>query len=102
MELTRLINHENAIVVDLRKQDEFNNGHILNSKNVPVDQFSDREKELETYKTRTVILCCNMGNDSPRIARILNQKGFENVYCLKGGIQSWRSASLPLNRDNES
>ena len=102
MEATRLINHDNAIVIDLRKQDDFNNGHILNAINYPVDTLKDQENNLESYKDKPVILYCNTGVDSPRVARMLIQKGFERLYCLKGGLQAWKSASLPLNRNSNS
>lgn len=100
-EATRLMNHENAIVIDLRKQEDFENGHILNALNFPVDSITDQDKNLEPYKSRPVILCCNSGTVSPRIARVLLHKGFDKLYCLKGGLQAWRSASLPLNRIGE-
>jgi rhodanese-related sulfurtransferase len=99
MEATRLINHENAVVVDLRKPEEFKNGHILNAKNFPADKLVEKEKELDLYKPKNIILCCNTGTDSTHAIRMLTQKGFEKLYCLKGGLQAWRNASLPLNRD---
>jgi rhodanese-related sulfurtransferase len=102
MEVTRLINHENAVVIDLRKQEEFESGHILNAKNFLADKLIEQGKELDLYKPKVVILCCNTGTDSTRVARMLMQKGFEKLYCLKGGLQAWRSASLPLNRNIET
>ena len=102
MEATRLINHDNATVIDLRKQDAFKNGHILNAINYPVDSLKEREKNLESYKDKTVILYCNTGTETPRVARMLIQKGFEKIYCLKGGLQAWKNASLPLNRNSDS
>lgn len=102
MEATRLINHDNATVIDLRKPDDFNNGHILNAINYPVDSMKEQEKNLEPYKDKTVILYCNTGMESPRIARLLMQKGFNKLYCLKGGLQAWKSANLPLNRNSDS
>ncbi len=101
-EATRLINHENAVVVDLRKQEDFKSGHILNAKNFPADTLNEHEKELDLYKPKVVILCCNTGIDSTRVARILIKKGFEKLYCLKGGLQAWRSANLPLDRTIET
>ena len=98
LEATRLMNHENATIIDLRKQEDFNSGHILNALNIPADSITEQEKKLEPYKSNPVILCCNTGTESPRVARQLMHKGFGKLYCLKGGIQAWRSASLPLNR----
>jgi len=64
--------------------------------------LEEREKELDLYKAKVVILCCNTGIDSTRVARILIRKGFEKLYCLKGGLQAWRSANLPLDRNRKT
>jgi len=98
-EVTRLINHENAKVLDLRSPDEFEKGHIINSVNLVASALEGSEKELGKYKDKTVVLCCGQGQESIRIARILKMKGFEKLYCLKGGIIAWQSANLPLTKN---
>ena len=98
-EVTRLINHENAEVLDLRSAEEFEKGHIINSVNLAAATLEEKQKELEKYKDKTVILCCNQGQESIRIARILKMKGLEKLFCLKGGIAAWRNANLPLTKN---
>ena len=98
-EVTRLINHENADVLDLRSSEEFERGHIINSVNLVASGLEESEKELGKYKGNTVVLCCGQGQESIRIARILRMKGFEKLYCLKGGITAWQSANLPLTKN---
>ena len=95
-EATRLMNHEKGIVLDLRKEDDFNFGHILNAINIPEENISEQKEKWSKYNNRPVILCCKHGNASPRIARLLKQEGLEKLYFLKGGLQSWRQANLPL------
>jgi rhodanese-related sulfurtransferase len=97
-EVTRLINHENANVLDLRSSDEFEKGHIINSVNFVASVLEGSEKELGKYKDKTVVLCCGQGQESIRVARILKMKGFEKLYCLKGGITAWQNANLPLTK----
>ena len=58
----------------------------------------EREKELEKFKNKTVVICCGQGQESTRIARSLKMKGFEKLYSLKGGINSWQNANLPLTK----
>jgi len=99
MEATRKMNHEKAILLDMRPVKDFAEGHILNSLNIPVEKLSDQQNELIKYKDRPLILCCKIETDSIRAARLLKQQGFDQLYCLKGGLQTWRSASLPLIRD---
>jgi rhodanese-related sulfurtransferase len=102
MEATRLINHENAMLVDLRNQADYASGHILNARNIPATELAERLKELHKYKQQPVILCCNNGSESGRAARLMMQGGFEKIFCLKGGLHAWRSANLPLTRDSAS
>ena len=97
-EVTRLINHENAEVLDLRTAEEFEKGHIINSVNLAASTLEEKQKELEKYKDKTVILCCKQGQESIRVARILKMKGLEKLFCLKGGIAAWQNANLPLTK----
>ena len=98
-EVTRLINHENVEILDLRSAEDFANGHILNSVNLVAAALDEKQKELEKYKDKTVILCCNQGQESVRVARTLKMKGIEKIYCLKGGIIAWQNANLPLTKN---
>jgi rhodanese-related sulfurtransferase len=98
-EVTRLINHENAEVLDLRSAEEFEKGHIINSVNLAAATLEEKQKELEKYKDKTVILCCNRGQESIRVARIFKMKGLEKLFCLKGGIAAWQNANLPLTKN---
>jgi len=98
-ELTRLINHENAAVIDIRNAQDFNNGHIIHSRNFPEAEIGSREKEMEKFRSKVVVLCCSSGLNSGRVARKLKTSGFEKIYSLKGGIQAWQNATLPLTTE---
>ena len=98
-EVTRLINHENAEILDIRSPEEFEKGHIINAVNIEVKSLGERETELEKYKDKPLIICCGQSHDSARVARSLKMKGFEKLYTLKGGISAWQNASLPLTRE---
>ena len=69
-EVTRLINHEDAAVLDLRAAVDFENGHIINAINIDAAKLAEREKELEKYKDKTVVICCGQGQESIRVARV--------------------------------
>ena len=97
-EVTRLINREDARVVDIRPRKEFENGHIIDAVNISVDQLGDQIDKLKRYKDNGIIFCCASGSVSPKEARKLMNEGFEKVYCLKGGILSWQNANLPLTK----
>jgi rhodanese-related sulfurtransferase len=97
-ELTRMMNQDNAIVLDVRSEEDFNTGHILNAKNIPEKEIDSKDKEIDKFKDKPVIAYCSMGTVSPKVARLLKTKQIENIYILKGGLQSWTSANLPVTR----
>ena len=95
---TRLINHEDAVIIDLRSDGEFRQGHIVNALNIPESQLSDRLGKLNKYRARPIITACRTGQISVKASGKLVADGFEKVYTLNGGILAWEGASLPLTR----
>lgn len=100
-EATFLMNREGAMVLDVRAGAEYQGGHILNAVNIPDGELASRQKELDTYRSKPVITCCQNGALSARVARLLRAGGFERLYCLRGGLAAWRNANLPLTRDTD-
>jgi rhodanese-related sulfurtransferase len=99
--VTRLINREDAQVVDIRTDKEFADGHIIDAIHIHVDQLATQLDKLKKYKEKGVIFCCTGGSVSVKEARKLMNEGFEKVYCLKGGILSWQQANLPLTKGSK-
>ncbi|CAK0769296.1 phage shock protein E [Gammaproteobacteria bacterium] len=98
LEATGLISHQNALVLDVREENEFKEGHVLNSIHIPAGKLSDRGKELEKHRERPVIVVCQSGNRSGRASSFLHKQGFSSIYNLDGGLVAWRSANLPLTQ----
>ena len=94
--LTALVNRDNALVVDLRLQADFEKGHIPGSKSVQLSQFDPENKQLAAARSLPVVLVCKAGQASADAARRLRKAGFERVYVLDGGIGAWQQADLPL------
>lgn len=92
----RLINHEDAVLVDIRSEAEFRQGHILNSMHIPLNDLPKHLKKLQAYKDRPIIALCRTGQRSQSAGATLRKHGFEKVYSLKGGLVAWENASLPL------
>ncbi|MEJ2127253.1 MAG: rhodanese-like domain-containing protein [Woeseiaceae bacterium] len=92
-EAVSLINND-AIVVDLRNAEAYARGHIVNSKNIPFDEFAARKDTLNTSKP--VIAVCDSGMTSTKAVSMLRQAGFESAYGLKGGMSGWSQAGLPV------
>lgn len=97
-EATQLINHEDAVVLDIRDDNEFYSGHIVNSIHVPLGFLKDRIPELEEHKAKPIIVGCRSGSRSAKACSVLKKQGFESVYNLKGGMMAWQHANLPLTK----
>ena len=98
-EATRLINKEDAIVVDLRQRDDFRKGHIAGSVNLlPAEIKANNVGELEKHKDKPVIVTDGSGMQATESASALLKAGFEKVFVLKEGIAGWSGENLPLVR----
>jgi rhodanese-related sulfurtransferase len=95
-QLTQLVNHQNAIVIDTRAPDAFAQGHITNAINIPLSDFTSNTVPFEKYKNNTVITYCISGITSRSACKKLINAGVENVYNLSGGIKAWTSDKLPV------
>lgn len=94
-EVTRLINNDQAILVDLREPKEFSAGHIVDALNIPFKKLNDSIVDLEKHKSKTLIVLDKMGQHSGSAAKTLREKGFD-VARLQGGMTEWESQNLPL------
>ncbi|AGB76192.1 MULTISPECIES: rhodanese-like domain-containing protein [Pseudocitrobacter] len=98
-EATRLINKEDAVVVDLRQRDDFRKGHIAGSINLlPAEVKANNVGELDKHKNKPVIVTDASGMQAQESANALLKAGFEQVYVLKEGIAGWSGENLPLVR----
>jgi rhodanese-related sulfurtransferase len=95
-QLTELINRENALVVDLRGQGDFEKGHIIGSRHLLPSQVDPEGKLLAKAKESPVVLVCAVGATASGTAQKLVKAGFKKVSVLDGGIGAWTGASLPL------
>lgn len=98
LEAVQLINHEDAVVLDVREDSEYGAGHMQDSIHIPLGKLGARMGELEPYKTRPLVVGCRSGHRSARACTLLRKQGFEKVYNLRGGILAWESASLPVTK----
>jgi rhodanese-related sulfurtransferase len=97
-EATRMINHDNAIVIDMRDDKDYREGHIVNAIHAPASTESNNK--LEKYRDKPVIVYCQRGQRSTGYCSKLKKQGFGSVYNLKGGLLAWQKESLPLSKSN--
>ncbi len=97
-QLVNLINRQEALVVDIRNHNEFSKSHIAGSKNIQLSKLAKQVTTLENWKSKPIIVVCNSGVQANGACSQLKKNGFEQVFKLKGGIQSWLADSLPLTK----
>ena len=79
--------YRKAQLIDVREPNEYNGGHILGARNIPVTQMKQRMKEIRADKP--VYLYCQSGLRSGRAAQMLYRKGYRDIYHLQGGFKKW-------------
>lgn len=79
--------YRKAQLIDVREPNEFDNGHILGARNIPLSQLKMRLQEIRPDKP--VYLYCQNGQRSGRAAQVLYKKGYKDLYHLKGGFKKW-------------
>jgi phage shock protein E len=82
---------KDAVIIDVRTLEEFNAGHIANSKNIPLDVFSSKINDIKKLN-KPVIACCRSGRRSGIASKMLIQNGIET---MNGG--GWVSLESKLN-----
>ena len=95
---TDLINHREAVVIDVRPSADFHKGHIINAINIPSNGFANQINTLSKHKQKPIIVSCRSGAQSSSACHQLRKAGFDEVFNLKGGILAWQSANLPVTR----
>lgn len=74
-------------IVDVREKWEWDTCHIKGSLHIPMDQMGSRLNEIPRDKKLAIM--CHGGMRSARMVHFLNDKGFENVENMRGGIKQW-------------
>jgi rhodanese-related sulfurtransferase len=97
----RLLN-SGAVVLDVRDLNEYDTGHIIDSRHIPAKEIGQRADTLKKYKEKPVLICCESGLASASVAKALRALGFNKVATLKGGLRSWRQENLPLVKTGSS
>ena len=95
-QLTQLVNHKDAVLIDTRKAEDYQKGHIVNAINMPLADLVSGNIPIDKYKDKTVIAYCVSGMSSKTACKYLLKAGIKNVCNLTGGINGWINEKLPI------
>jgi hydroxyacylglutathione hydrolase len=94
-QLAERLDGQDLIVLDVRDEHEFAEGHIPGSINLPYGELPDRQGELP--RDREIAAICSGGKRSGLAASILQREGFERVlHVANGGVGTWRRSGRPV------
>jgi rhodanese-related sulfurtransferase len=98
LEATRLMNQGVTLVLDVREGDDYASGHLPRARHIPLSQLSNRVGEIGKFKEKPVLVTCKTGAKTGAASRLLKAAGFTNVFELRGGVNAWQQASLPVEK----
>lgn len=87
----------NAVILDVRTQEEVNEGIIPNAIHIDIYKGQDFISEIEALdKTKNYYVYCKAGGRSGQACAIMNQLGFETTYNLIGGFSKWQGETSSI------
>jgi len=87
---------DDVVILDVREDWEFTEGHIPGAAWIPLGQLSSRLSEIPTDKT--VVVACRSGNRSDQATAFLRGQGFTNVHNMTGGMITWEQAGFDIEK----
>jgi rhodanese-related sulfurtransferase len=88
--VSQLNTDPNAVILDVRTENEFSEGIIANAINIDINSGQQFVNAIEALdKEKNYFIYCRSGMRSAKACEIMNQLGFENAYNLTGGIMEW-------------
>jgi rhodanese-related sulfurtransferase len=94
---TLLHNREDALFVDIRNEADFRTARLPGAVHLPAAAIAQGLDKLKRDRSKPLIIYCNTGMQTGRVAAQLKKLGFDRVYQLRGGLASWQSAGYPVD-----
>jgi molybdopterin/thiamine biosynthesis adenylyltransferase/rhodanese-related sulfurtransferase len=86
---------QDTLFVDVREQDEWEEGHIPGAVHIPRGFLESRIESAAADRSRPILVYCAGGNRSAFAAKTLEELGYENVTSLAGGYTDWKRNGFP-------
>jgi rhodanese-related sulfurtransferase len=85
-------------VLDVRTPEEFKSGHLEKATNINVNDSAFESQSAKLDKAKPILVYCKAGIRSKKAADMLRAKGYQ-VHELKGGLDEWQNAGLPVVKE---
>jgi molybdopterin/thiamine biosynthesis adenylyltransferase/rhodanese-related sulfurtransferase len=92
----QVVDAGDALVVDVREQDEWDEGHIPGAVHISRGNLESRIERAAPDRERAILLYCSAGNRSVFAAKTLAELGYEDVVSLSGGFTDWKRNGFPV------
>jgi rhodanese-related sulfurtransferase len=93
----QLINRQKAVLIDVSDAAEFDSGHAVGARSVPLSGL-ETSRDLPKNKSLPLVVVCATGARASRAVAVLNKLGFADARVLAGGLKAWRAANLPVEK----
>ncbi|MEM8982184.1 MAG: rhodanese-like domain-containing protein [Pseudomonadota bacterium] len=94
-DVVRLMNG-NGQVIDTRSEDAFAKGHLAGARHIPAADVSADNEKFKRLTDKPVIIVCDNGMASSKLAGTLRKQGLADIFSLQGGLEAWQRDNLPL------
>jgi molybdopterin/thiamine biosynthesis adenylyltransferase/rhodanese-related sulfurtransferase len=91
-----LIDSGEPLVLDVREQDEWDEGHVPGAIHIPRGNLESRIERAEPDRARSILVYCAAGNRSAFAAKTLEELGYEDIVSLSGGFTDWKRNGFPV------
>ena len=89
---------KNEVILDVRRADEFKEGHIPGAINMTHDCVDEIADDLKRYDT--IFIHCRAGGRAQKAFKTLSDLGFDNLVCISdAGFDAWQSRGYPVQKD---
>ncbi|MGB6104861.1 MAG: rhodanese-like domain-containing protein [Pusillimonas sp.] len=94
----QLANQQQGLFLDIRSHESFKTGSIPQARSLPAADLQAKLGSLP--KDKPIIVVCDQGRDSVRVAGNLRKQGYDQAVSLDGGLKGWVQSGMPLSRKN--
>ena len=89
------------VLLDVRTQSEYNDGHIQDAINIPHDQLLKEPQLVSAYKDSQMVVFCRSGVRAGKVIEMLEGLGFKEIIDIDGDMLAWNEAGYSVEINNE-